>query len=359
MPLDLGKNKLLTIIDRTLPEIHYYNKKISRLGMISFCWMLKEVGVDLIEIDGDILKKIRKLPFGVDFIFRLQSEEDVEMLLKHKIKHCIFDRNFFESSELIRRIDVVSISTTLEVSMEEIYELHNLILSGKLEGINNIRITDVSRFNDLAYIRAFIAICKGFNIHTDICPDNHFYFATAIAVDAVLNDISMVTCSFMGYGQKNNYAALEEVLMAVRVIVRSECKLDLKMLPQLGNLITEVTGTVIPDNKPIIGVNIFRYESGIYADGIGKNPANYELFEPSFVGLSRSLAIGKHSGKSSIIRKFNELEIPFNKEDIPKILSKVRKKSISLRRDLNDNEIKKISEEFYESTYSGYDVKGW
>ncbi len=65
----------------------------------------------------------------------------------------------------------------------------------------------------------------------------------------------------------------------------------------------KITYCKLPNNKPVIGKDVFKYESGVHVAGIQKNPATYEPFKPELVGLERKLALGKHSGKNSIIFK--------------------------------------------------------
>ena len=50
-------------------------------------------------------------------------------------------------------------------------------------------------------------------------------------------------------------------------------------------------------------------ESGIHVDGIMKNPANYEAYEPEMVGKETKIVIGKHSGTNSIKIKCREFDI--------------------------------------------------
>ncbi|MCX7708954.1 MAG: citramalate synthase, partial [Clostridia bacterium] len=89
MALDLGSKKYINVIDRTVPEVYNHNKKLSRLDIIEFCWALKSIGVDMIEITAEVLKKIARLPKGIEFILRIASEEEIALLNNSEIRHVI------------------------------------------------------------------------------------------------------------------------------------------------------------------------------------------------------------------------------------------------------------------------------
>lgn len=60
----------------------------------------------------------------------------------------------------------------------------------------------------------------------------------------------------------------------------------------------------IPINQPGVGANAFAHASGIHADGVLKDPANYELYgfeelgrgEPEFVETGREICTGQYGG---------------------------------------------------------------
>ncbi len=107
----------------------------------------------------------------------------------------------------------------------------------------------------------------------------------------------------------------------------------------------------IPIWKAIIGTNVFAHESGIHADGILKNPANYEAFSPEAVGLERQMIIGKHSGSNAIMHKFNaEFGIELDHETANKILERVRTTAVELKRPLFDKELMLLYKEITGAT---------
>ena len=46
---------------------------------------------------------------------------------------------------------------------------------------------------------------------------------------------------------------------------------------------------------------MFTHEAGIHVDGLVKNSANYQGFDPALVGRSHRLVLGKHSGGRAVM----------------------------------------------------------
>ena len=175
------------------------------------------------------------------------------------------------------------------------------------------------------------------------CPENYYKCASALAVLWLSEYGSKITSSFAGL--KNN-AATEEVIMTMRLSVRRKPNSNLTVLPQLSRLFEKFTGRTISGRKPILGKKIFQVEAGIHADGIMKNPATYEAYDPGWVGQKSELIIGKHSGSKAIRMKLSQLQFPVPDEDkIIKILGRVKHTAMRKRASLKDTEFAGIVRE--------------
>jgi 2-isopropylmalate synthase len=135
--------------------------------------------------------------------------------------------------------------------------------------------------------------------------------AVANSLAAVKAGVRQIECTVNGIGERAGNAALEEV--AVALAVRKESfgvatKLKLDELYKSSKLLTEITGAVVAPNKAVVGANAFAHEAGIHQDGIIKNPLTYEIISPETVGVpSRSLVLGKHSGRHALRESLREL----------------------------------------------------
>jgi 2-isopropylmalate synthase len=135
--------------------------------------------------------------------------------------------------------------------------------------------------------------------------------AVANSLAAVRAGVRQIECTVNGIGERAGNAALEEI--AVALAVRKEnfgvaTKLNLKELYKSSRLLSEITGAHIAPNKAVVGANAFAHEAGIHQDGIIKNPLTYEIISPDAVGVpSRSLVLGKHSGRNALRQSLKEL----------------------------------------------------
>jgi 2-isopropylmalate synthase len=135
--------------------------------------------------------------------------------------------------------------------------------------------------------------------------------AVANSLAAVRAGVRQIECTVNGIGERAGNAALEEVAVALAVRKDSfgvATKLKLDELYRSSKLLTEITGAVVAPNKAVVGANAFAHEAGIHQDGIIKNPLTYEIISPETVGVpSRSLVLGKHSGRHALKESLKEL----------------------------------------------------
>ena len=77
--------------------------------------------------------------------------------------------------------------------------------------------------------------------------------------------------------------------------------------PKLAELVAQASGRPIPCQKSVTGANAFTHESGIHVDGLLKDPANYQGFDPAIVGREHRVVLGKHSGTRAVRSVFAAL----------------------------------------------------
>ena len=120
-----------------------------------------------------------------------------------------------------------------------------------------------------------------------------------------------VECTINGIGERAGNAALEEIVMALRV--RADrlpyvVRVDAKQIYPSSQLLTELTGQAVQANKAIVGRNAFAHEAGIHQDGILKDRRTYEIMRAEDVGaVWNPLVLGKHSGRHAVQRRCSEL----------------------------------------------------
>jgi homocitrate synthase NifV len=69
---------------------------------------------------------------------------------------------------------------------------------------------------------------------------------------------------------------------------------------------------------------VFTHESGLHVDGLLKDPATYENFDPAQVGRDRRLVLGKHSGSHGVKHVYAQLGINLQENEAPQMLARIR-----------------------------------
>jgi 2-isopropylmalate synthase len=140
---------------------------------------------------------------------------------------------------------------------------------------------------------------------------NDLGMAVANSLAGVEAGARQIECTVNGIGERAGNAALEEVVMAMRVrndVLPYWTKIDATMLTRASKLISAVTSFPVQFNKAIVGRNAFAHESGIHQDGMLKHTQTYEIMVPEDVGVKQtSLVMGKHSGRHAFVHKLEEL----------------------------------------------------
>jgi 2-isopropylmalate synthase len=149
---------------------------------------------------------------------------------------------------------------------------------------------------------------------------NDLGLAVANTLAALSAGADQVECTVNGIGERAGNAALEEV--AAAIMVRGDeypftHTLVLNRLCATSRLLSEVISFGPPPNKAVVGRNAFAHEAGIHQHGVLSNPLTYEIMEPSSVGASEHrLVLGKHSGRTALAQRLQELGIDMEGVDL-------------------------------------------
>lgn len=198
--------------------------------------------------------------------------------------------------------------------------------SCSLTGISDLLATD-----ELVY---FMDLFQTSPFALNFCPDNRLHCGTALAMEWITLGGQSVSASFTGIGQM---APLEEVLMSLTYHCPDKFEGDLSNLQTAKKAFLAFSQALIPANKPVLGERIFKVESGIHVDGILKNPAIYEPFDPRIVGQEREIVLGKHSGQKSIDHKLKSYQL--SDSCLKRMLQTIRERCSQLGRNLSDLEL--------------------
>jgi homocitrate synthase NifV len=118
--------------------------------------------------------------------------------------------------------------------------------------------------------------------------------------------------------------------------------IDTHRFREMSLFVAKASHRPLPVSKPVVGERIFAHESGLHADGVIKDPRNYEGFDPAEVGLERQIVVGKHSGTGGLIERYRSLGITVDRPLATALLEKARAMAAKCKRDLTDNELMAI-----------------
>jgi len=149
---------------------------------------------------------------------------------------------------------------------------------------------------------------------------NDLGLAVANTLAAIDAGARQVECAINGIGERAGNAALEEIVMSLRVRPDQyayDTGVVSEQLYPTSQMLCETIGVPVQPNKAIIGRNAFAHAAGIHQDGMLKNPLTYEIITPKTVGVPDStLVLGKHSGRHALAQRYEKLGYEFDRREL-------------------------------------------
>jgi 2-isopropylmalate synthase len=140
---------------------------------------------------------------------------------------------------------------------------------------------------------------------------NDLGLAVANSLAGVQGGARQVEVAVNGIGERAGNAALEEIVMALKVRgdrLPFHTGVETQHITRASRYVSAITGFPVQYNKAIVGKNAFAHESGIHQDGMLKDRGTYEIMQPEDVGQGASnLVMGKHSGRHAFREKLKAL----------------------------------------------------
>jgi homocitrate synthase NifV len=192
-------------------------------------------------------------------------------------------------------------------------------------------------FEKVAFLRQAVP-----EIDIEVHTHNDLGMATANAIAGIRAGARFVNTTINGLGERAGNAALEEVVMGLKHACGLETGIDTHRFREMSLFVAKASHRPLPVSKPVTGERVFAHESGLHADGVIKDPHNYEGFDPAEVGLVRSIVVGKHSGTSGLIERYRSMGITINRAKAEPLLEQTRAMSCKRKRDLSNCELMAI-----------------
>ncbi len=212
--------------------------------------------------------------------------------------------------------------------------------TAKEAGADRLRYCDtlgiLDPFETFMRVKTIIDIVR---IDIEMHTHNDFGMAIANAIAGIKAGAAYVNTTVNGLGERAGNASFEELVMALKYVEEIDMGFNTKLFRELSEYVANASARFIPTWKPIVGANLFVYESENRAHAVTIDPSTYELFKPEDVGLERKIIIGKYSGISALKSKLDSLGYKVKNEEAKEISEITRNKSVALKRSLYDSEI--------------------
>ena len=250
----------------------------------------------------------------------MKTEEEVLDSIKHTVSHA---RNLCDNIEW-------SCEDGGRSNLEFLYKCIELAIDS---GATTINIPDTVGFTlPSEFGSIFKAVRNNVpNIDKAILSThthNDLGLAVANSVAAIQEGARQVECTINGLGERAGNAALEEVVMTLKVkkdLMPFHTNVKSEYITKVSRLVSSITGFTVQPNKAIVGANAFAHEAGIHQDGMLKNAETYEIMTPESVGLNKSsLVLGKHSGKHAFSEKLKELGYDFGDNALMEVFGRFK-----------------------------------
>ena len=170
-------------------------------------------------------------------------------------------------------------------------------------------------------IAALRSIC---DLEIEMHAHDDLGMATANTLAAARAGATHLNTTVNGLGERSGNAPLEEVVLGLQLCHGIGTGIDLTGFPEISQRVAIASGRPLSWQKSIVGAGAFTHEAGIHVDGLMKDPANYQGFDPGLVGRRHRVVLGKHSGARAVQRVMAELGHPLSDTAARDLLRRVR-----------------------------------
>lgn len=161
------------------------------------------------------------------------------------------------------------------------------------------------------------------DLQFDFHPHNDYGLATANVMAAVRAGVSAIHCTVNCLGERAGNASLAEVAVVLRDKMDMQLAIDESHIVRVSNMVENFSGKRVAANAPIIGADVFTQTAGIHADGDQKGGLYKTRLGPERFSRIRSYALGKMSGKASLKKNLEQLELDLSDENQKKVLERI------------------------------------
>ncbi len=270
-----------------------------------------------------------------------------------------------EAVDAARRLGAETIGVNAEdASRTDLDFLVKFGLAAKEHGADRFRYCDTLGYdNPFTIYETAKALAQNVGMPIELHCHNDLGMAVANSIAGAKGVIdggqdAYINTTINGIGERAGNADLVAVILAATKSkgfadkYQLGGKIDLSQAFKIAKFAEYAFDVDIPINQPGVGANAFAHSSGIHADGVLKDPENYELYsfeelgrgEPVKVETGREIIAGQYSGISGFSHVMGKLvegkDILFqSREEANEILELVRYANVESHKPLVEDEL--------------------
>ena len=161
------------------------------------------------------------------------------------------------------------------------------------------------------------------DLHMDFHAHNDYDLATANVYAAVRAGVHGIHTTVNGLGERAGNVPLSSVVGILKDHLNVETNIDESKLTRISRIVESFSGIRVPENKPLIGENVYTQTCGVHADGDSKDNLYFNDLMPERFGRTRKYALGKTSGKANIQKNLEELGLDLDMESMKKVTQRI------------------------------------
>ena len=145
---------------------------------------------------------------------------------------------------------------------------------------------------------------------------NDLGLATANTLSGIQNGARQIEVTINGIGERAGNTALEEISMILKAhpYLSLNTNIDSLKILEISKKVSRMMNMPVQRNKAIVGGNAFSHSSGIHQDGFLKHRENYEIINPSDLGIDKSsIELTARSGRAALKHRLSLLGFKLTK----------------------------------------------
>lgn len=182
------------------------------------------------------------------------------------------------------------------------------------------------------------------NLPIEVHCHNDFGMAVANELAGIAAGAEVVHGCVNGLGERTGNAAVEELVMAMNILLGMDTPYDLTKLKELCETTEQLSSISCAPNKPFAGKRNYTRESGIGVDLVIKQPLAMFATDPRYFNRKAEIVLGKKSGKASISYALEQLGLEATGDQVTELLAEVKAKGVEKKGLLTMKEFSSIAD---------------